>query len=153
MKLSTRLRYGTRAILELAKSSSGKPVPIQWIASKQNISPSYLEQLLARLRKAGIVKSLKGPGGGYTLAKKPEQISLLDIELALEGNLSIVKCLDDLSYCDNIDYCIARTVWEKMRDMLVEFLEKQKIADILEKEKELLKNKKNMRPRRVRRRK
>ena len=90
MKLSTKGRYGLRAMLDLALHSESEAVSIASIAARQNISESYLEQLIAKLRKAGLVSSVRGAGGGYVLTKMPEEISVGDILRALEGNLDAV---------------------------------------------------------------
>ena len=92
MKLSTKGRYGLRALIDLAVYSEDETVSIASIAARQNISESYLEQLIAKLRKAGLVTSIRGAGGGYKLAKPAEDISVGDILRALEGSLDPVEC-------------------------------------------------------------
>ena len=92
MKLSTKGRYGLRAMIDLARYSEVEPVSINSIAARQNISERYLEQLVALLRKAGLVKSIRGATGGYILAKDAAEISVGDILRALEGSLEPVKC-------------------------------------------------------------
>jgi Rrf2 family protein len=100
MKLSTRTRYGVRAILELALNDDKGPLQLKIIAHRQDISLKYLEQLMAILRTTGFVKSLRGAKGGYVLAKAANQIKLSDVFGALEGPSAItVECLDDDSYC------------------------------------------------------
>ena len=102
MKLSTKGRYGLRALIDLAVYCENETVSIASIAARQNISESYLEQLIAKLRKAGLVTSVRGAGGGYKLAKPAEEISVGDILRALEGNLDPVECpgLKEESTCD-----------------------------------------------------
>ena len=92
MKLSTKGRYGLRALIDLALYSENETVSIASISARQNISESYLEQLIAKLRKAGLVTSVRGAGGGYKLAKPASEISVGDILRALEGSLDAVKC-------------------------------------------------------------
>ena len=92
MKLSTKGRYGLRAMIDLARYSEKEPVSIGSVAARQEISERYLEQLVALLKKAGLVKSIRGASGGYVLAKKPSEISVGDILRALEGSLEPVKC-------------------------------------------------------------
>jgi Rrf2 family protein len=154
MKISTRLRYGARAAHELAKSYGGKPVPIQWIASRQDISSSYLEQLLAKLRNGGIVSSFKGPGGGYKLSQPPEKISILDLETALEGKIALVKCCE-LEKCDcgREDYCVMKLFWVQLQELMIDYLKSITLQDVLEKEKEIVAKKGERKPRKVRRRK
>ena len=92
MKLSTQGRYGLRELLDLAVHQGNGTVSIQSIAARQNISERYLEQLIAKLKKAGLVSSIRGAGGGYRLAKDAEDISVGDILRALEGSLDAVEC-------------------------------------------------------------
>ena len=120
MKLSTKGRYGLRALIDLAVYSGDETVSIASIASRQNISESYLEQLIAKLRKAGLVTSVRGAGGGYKLAKPAEEISVGDILRALEGSLDPVECpgLKEESACDRSDFCVTKYVWQKINDSI-----------------------------------
>lgn len=120
MKLSTKGRYGLRALIDLAVYSENETVSIASIASRQNISESYLEQLIAKLRKAGLVTSVRGAGGGYKLAKPAEEISVGDILRALEGSLDPVECpgLKEESACDSSDFCVTKYVWQKINDSI-----------------------------------
>ncbi len=120
MKLSTKGRYGLRALIDLAVYSGDETVSIASIASRQNISESYLEQLIAKLRKAGLVTSVRGAGGGYKLAKPAEEISVGDILRALEGSLDPVECpgLKEESACDSSDFCVTKYVWQKINDSI-----------------------------------
>ena len=112
MKLSTKGRYGLRAILDLAVYQDAGAVSIQSIADRQNISESYLEQLLAKLKKAGLVVSTRGASGGYRLAK--------DALRALEGSLDAVACpgLDGDGGCDTMDICVTKYVWKRINDSI-----------------------------------
>ena len=92
MKLSTKGRYGLRALIDMAQYSENEPVSITSISDRQDISERYLEQLMAMLKKSGLVKSVRGAGGGYVLAKKMNEISVGDVLRALEGNLDPVAC-------------------------------------------------------------
>ena len=121
MKLSTKGRYGLRAILDLAVYQDAGAVSIQSIADRQNISESYLEQLLAKLKKAGLVVSTRGASGGYRLAKDAGQISVGDVLRALEGSLDAVACpgLDDSTgECDTRDMCVTKYVWKRINDSI-----------------------------------
>jgi Rrf2 family protein len=95
MKLSSKGRYGMKAIIDLADYGESQPVPITDIAARQNVSAAYLEQLLPKLRRAGLIKSERGAAGGYQLAKPAGEISVGDILIALDENLSLVECLED----------------------------------------------------------
>src|SRR5512136_2347991 len=95
MKLSTKSRYGLRALFDIAYNSGNLPVQIQDISRRQEISPRYLEQIFQSLKKAGILKSKRGPQGGYYLSRKPEHITVRDILIAAEGDILLVDCLRD----------------------------------------------------------
>ena len=115
MKLSTKGRYGLRALVDLAVNSREEAVCIQSIADRQNISESYLEQLMRLLRKAGLVQSVRGAGGGYRLAKPAESISVGDILRALEGDLEAVNCkaFQKEHPCEGADICVTKYVWKR----------------------------------------
>ncbi|MGN1192316.1 MAG: RrF2 family transcriptional regulator [Dorea sp.] len=120
MKLSTKGRYGLRAMIDLARYSEKEPVSIGSVAARQDISERYLEQLVALLKKAGLVKSIRGATGGYVLAKKEEEISVGDILRALEGSLEPVKCAAFYSEdgCTAADGCVTKYVWQKINDSI-----------------------------------
>lgn len=115
MKLSTKGKYGLRAMIDLARYSEKEPVSIGSVAARQGISERYLEQLVALLKKAGLVKSIRGASGGYVLEKKPSEISVGDILRALEGSLEPVKCaaFDTTTGegCMASDGCVTKYVW------------------------------------------
>ena len=136
MKLSTRGRYGVRAMLELAMSGGKGPVPLRDLASRQEISAKYLEQLLIPLKGAGLVKSVRGARGGYMLAKEPMAISLYDIVRSLEGPLAPVECVRDPNYCDRVGGCTVHLVWGEMGAMLVDFLSGMSLVDLVNRQKE-----------------
>lgn len=116
MKLSTKGRYGLRAMIDLAIHSESEAVSIASIAARQKISESYLEQLIPKLRKAGMISSVRGAGGGYKLAKPAGDISVGDVLRALEGNLDPVDCggLPGASGCDESGGCVTKYVWQKI---------------------------------------
>ena len=120
MKLSTKGRYGLRAMIDLARYSEEEPVSIGSVALRQNISERYLEQLFALLKKADLVKSIRGASGGYVLAKKAEEISVGDRLRALEGSLEPVKCAAFYSEegCMASDGCVTKYVWQKINDSI-----------------------------------
>jgi len=140
MKLSTRTRYGLRAILELAAHYNEGPVQIKVIALRQAISVKYLEQLMAILKSAGFITSIRGAKGGYILAKKPNQIRLNDVFTALEGPVSTVECVQDKSYCVRVADCMARQVWLQVQQAIVNVLQAVTLQDLLDKAK----NEKNL---------
>ena len=112
MKLSTRSRYGTRMMLDLAQHYDQGPVQIGDIAKRQDISVKYLEQLIIPLKKAKYVKSVRGPKGGHMLAKHPEEITVGEIVELLEGGISLSHCIEDPDICDRSETCLTRGIWE-----------------------------------------
>jgi len=135
LRMSTRVRYAVRAMIELALNYETEPIQLKDIASKQDISVKYLEQIMAPLRVRGYVRTQKGSRGGYHLAVKPEDITIYDIVESIEGSLAPVPCVDDNS-CERIDRCVTRAVWKRVKDVLVEELQSHNLAKLaLEQEK------------------
>lgn len=122
MKLTTKGRYGLRAVIDLAMYAGTEPVSLSDVAERQGISISYLEQLVAKLKKAGIVQSTRGAQGGYALAKKPEEISVGEVLRALEGSLSPVDCSavdgDGETECSASSFCVTKYVWKRISDSI-----------------------------------
>ncbi|MCI6122023.1 RrF2 family transcriptional regulator [Lachnospiraceae bacterium HCP28S3_F9] len=139
MKLSTKGRYGLRAMIDLARYSEVEPVSINSIAARQNISERYLEQLVALLRKAGLVKSIRGATGGYILAKDAAEISVGDILRALEGSLEPVKCAAFYSEegCMASDGCVTKYVWQKINDSINETVNQMMLDELVRESKNL----------------
>ena len=135
MKLSTRTRYGTRALLELALRAGEGPVFLKDIAKSQQISLPYLEHLVTPLISGGIIRSTKGPRGGITLARKPEDINLKEITNLLEGSLAPVECVDHADVCDRSGLCVTREVWGKLKEAIDEVLEKTTLKDLVDRQK------------------
>jgi Rrf2 family protein len=135
MKLSTRTRYGTRALLELALHEGEGPIFLKDIARKQQISLPYLEHLITPLISSGILRSTKGPKGGVTLARKPKEIKLLEIALLLEGSMAPVECIDHPEVCNRSALCVTREVWSKVKDAMDGVLESTTLQDLVEKQK------------------
>ncbi|QEK12101.1 Rrf2 family transcriptional regulator [Crassaminicella thermophila] len=133
MKLSTKGRYGVKAMFELALSYGDGPIALNSIADKQNLSVHYLEQLFSNLRKAGLVKSVRGAQGGYILARKPEDITVGDIIRTLEGPLAPAECVieNDSKECYKADYCVTRTIWEKIRDSINNVVDSITLQDMI----------------------
>jgi len=132
LRLSTRGHYGLKAMLDLAQHFSAEPISLKSIAERQNLSGHYLEQLIAMLRKAGLVKSVRGAQGGYILARKPAEITVGDVIRALEGPIAPVYCVSekDPGNCDEADHCITRTVWARVRDGIAAVYDSITLADI-----------------------
>ena len=115
MKLSTKGRYGLKAMFELSVTQHTGPVPLKYIAKRQNISDQYLEQIFSALKKAGLIKSVRGAQGGYLLVKEPKDITVGDILIVLEGPVSISDCVVDEDICENSGICVTKIVWERLK--------------------------------------
>lgn len=117
MKLSTKSRYGLRALFDIAYNSGNLPAQIQDISRRQEISPRYLEQIFQSLKKVGILKSKRGPQGGYCLSRSPEEITVRDVIVATEGDVALVDCVGarrkKKSDCSFNGACVTQTVWEE----------------------------------------
>ena len=135
MKLSTRTRYGTRALLELALHEGEGPVFLKDIAASQQISLAYLEHLIAPLIAGGIIRSIKGPKGGVTLAKKSGNIKLIEITQLLEGSLAPVECVDRPEVCKRSSKCVARDVWGEVKAAMDGVLETTTLQDLAERQR------------------
>lgn len=131
MKLSTKTRYGVKAMLDLATNTNNSPISIKSIAERQKISESYLEQLFSCLRKAKLIKSIRGAQGGYILAKNPNEITVWDIMNILEGPIEISNCLDS-DECNNIDYCATRLLWSKIKQSIDDVTKSITLQDMLD---------------------
>ena len=133
MKVSTKGRYAIRFLLDLAKNSQGKPVRIKDIAGRQDISDKYLEQVVSVLHKAGFVKSVRGPQGGYTLAREPEEYTIGEILRLTEGNMAPVACLaDEENECERADKCSTLPLWKKLDAAIRDVIDTTTLADLIE---------------------
>jgi Rrf2 family cysteine metabolism transcriptional repressor len=132
MKLSTRTRYAVRALIELALNEDNKPLQLKIIARRQDISIKYLEQLIAVLRSAGLVRSIRGSKGGYMLAKEPDKIVLSDVFHCLEGNANTSECVEDKDYCQRAADCAARQVWTQVQQAIEEVLQSITLRDLVD---------------------
>lgn len=134
MKLSTKGRYGVKAMLDLALHNSEGQIALKSIAERQQISENYLEQLFATLRKEGLVKSTRGSQGGYVLAQSPDAITVGSILRALEGSLAPVDCVteNDPAECHRAEGCVTRLIWEKIRDSINGIVDSITLQDLVE---------------------
>ena len=137
MRLSTKSLYGVRAVFDIAYNSEGLPVQVRDISKRQRISPRYLEQIFQKLKKAGILKSKRGPKGGYSLAKSIADISVGDILRATEGPPDLVFCVTPKrsGTCDRLDQCVTRPIWEETGRRIAEYLDSISIQDLCERGK------------------
>lgn len=139
MKLSTKGRYGLRALIDLARYSEVEPVSISSIAERQNLSDRYLEQLMSKLKKAGLVKSIRGAGGGYVLARDPGEISVGDVLRALEGSLEPVECAGygGGEECAASGECVTKYVWKRINESINQTVDEIKIDVLVEESRQL----------------
>jgi Rrf2 family cysteine metabolism transcriptional repressor len=136
MKISTKIRYGTRAMLELACHYGEGPIELREIAKRENISLKYLEQVIVPLRTAGLVKSARGSKGGYSLAKHPSEICLKDLVETLEGPLNLIECLKDPKVCQKVPYCITRDIWREVSEAIDGIFHSVTLEEMVRRKKE-----------------
>lgn len=130
MRLSTKGQYAVRAMVDLAYYSKNRPVALQDIAEREDISINYLEQLFAKLRRNSIVNSVRGPGGGYVLAKAADRIMVGEIVEAVEESLAPVACVEGEGSCNRIDKCVTFRLWKGLGDKIKEFLNSISVQDL-----------------------
>jgi Rrf2 family cysteine metabolism transcriptional repressor len=135
LKLSTRTRYGTRALLDLARHQGDNLVQLKDIARRQNISLHYLEHIIAPLVGAGIVRSTRGARGGLQLTRRPGEIKLSEVVQLLEGAITPVDCVIDPESCTRSEYCVTREVWGDMKKAIDNTLKAITLQDLVEREK------------------
>ena len=133
MKFSTRTTYGIRAMIKLAENWEKGCVSLGSIAEGENISQGYLERLFAKLKKAKLIKSEKGAGGGYNLSREPAKINLFDVVKTLEGDMALFHCFNDDGkiYCTNKCNCGATTVLSKVENAINSTLKSMKLSDLI----------------------
>ena len=132
MILTTKARYAVTAMLDIAYHTEGKPISLPEIAVRQNISLSYLEQLFSRLKKNGLVESIKGPGGGYRLSKGADDIVISDVIQAVEENLETTAC-NGKSNCHNNQQCLSHNLWEDLGTEIKNFLSDVTLQQVIAK--------------------
>jgi Rrf2 family protein len=136
MKISTKIRYGTRAMLELAYHYGEGPIDLKEIANKEDISIKYLEQVIIPLRTAGLVRSIRGSKGGYVLAKLPSEICLNDLVEILEGPLNLIECLNDPKACQKVTSCVSREIWERVSEAINGIFRSVTLEDMVNRKRE-----------------
>jgi Rrf2 family cysteine metabolism transcriptional repressor len=136
MKISTKIRYGARAMLELASHYGEGPIELKEIAKKEDISLKYLEQVINSLRTAGLVKSIRGSKGRYSLAKPPSEICMYDVVETLEGPLNLLECLHDSKVCQKVPSCVTRDIWKEVSDAISKIFYSVTLEDMVNRKKE-----------------
>jgi Rrf2 family cysteine metabolism transcriptional repressor len=135
MRLSTKGRYGLRALLDLALHQDEGPVLLKDIARRQEFSLPYLQHLIAPLIAAGVVKSTRGAGGGVSLLKQPSEIKLSEVVQPLEGCITPVDCVNNPALCHRSTFCVARDIWVEMKDAMSQVLDSVTLQDLVERQK------------------
>jgi len=137
LKISTKGRYGLRALIDLAQYSEIEPVSISSIATRQGISERYLEQLMTLLKKAGLIKSIRCAGGGYVLAKEMGDISVGDVLRALEGSLEPVECAayHQTDSCEAAGGCVTKYVWQRINESINRTVDEISLKQLVEESK------------------
>jgi Rrf2 family protein len=135
MKLSKRGEYGLRALQDLALRYGEGPVKSTDLAERNNIPPKFLEQIMLMLKRAQVVRSRKGPQGGYYLARPPEEISLAEVVRQLDGPLAPISCVSEIAYepcgCPDMEACGLRRVMQEVRDTVAQIMERTTLADLI----------------------
>ncbi|MCQ9208212.1 MAG: RrF2 family transcriptional regulator [Omnitrophica bacterium] len=131
MRLSSRGRYAARLMLDLAIHYGNGPILLKDIAARQEISEKYLGQLAAPLKAAGVITSIRGAHGGYTLARAPQDITLKEVVTAAEGSLDLVECVSSPKICHRVNLCVTRDIWGRLSEKLAEVLESTTLQDMV----------------------
>ncbi|MDY7032336.1 MAG: Rrf2 family transcriptional regulator [Thermodesulfobacteriota bacterium] len=133
MRMSCRGRYATRAMIELTLNHGKEPLPLKTIEKNQGISRKYLTQLMSGLKLAGLVRVVRGKNGGYMLSRPPSEITLADILFSVEGDMSLVDCVQDQRLCYRSDECLAIPTWLELSQLIKDYLKSITLADAVKK--------------------
>jgi len=131
MKLSTKSRYGTRLMLDMAQHYDDGPVHLATVAKRQGISVKYLEQIIIPLKKANYIQSVRGPKGGHQLARPPEEITVGEIVAVLEKGTTLTECSDNDGSCERSSTCLTRRLWKEAAQAMFDKLDSITLADVL----------------------
>lgn len=136
LKIPTRVRYAVKAMIDLAENYGQGPIMLRQVAERQEISESYLENLMVSLRVAGLVRAARGTRGGYSLTKAPSEMKLSHIIAALEGNLTLVDCVDDPELCYRSGFCVTRDVWADIEHAVFSVLDGVTLEDMVQRQRD-----------------
>ena len=132
MRITTKTRYGTRAMVDIGEHYGRGPVSLRELAERQGVSMKYMEQIVPLLKASGLIRSARGAQGGYVLAKEPREISLHDIVHALVGSWSLVDCLDDDKLCERAKECVTYEIWHDIQTAIYKILDATTLADMID---------------------
>lgn len=130
--VDTKGRYAVRAMLDLALHTGDSPVLIKDISEREDISKLYLKQILVPLRVAGLIRTVRGPNGGFILARPPSEIKLIEIVQSVEGSTAPVECVDDDTICQRSDLCVTREIWVEIKNAIDNVLESNTLQDLVD---------------------
>ena len=137
MRLSTKSRYGTRAVLDIAMHGRNGPVTLKDMSRRQDVSKKYLGQIINQLLTAGILESIRGPQGGYVLNRPPDTIRLGEIIRALDGSVAPSRCVDNPTICQRNTNCVTREVWIRVKESVESVIDETTVADLVARQKDL----------------
>lgn len=137
MKISTKGRYALRLMLDLAMSAPGEPIPLRNVAQRQDISDKYLEQIVTPLSRAGLVRSIRGAGGGYMLTRAPAEYTVGEILRPLEGSLAPVSCVDGSDCCARSGCCVTMEVWRDIQEAVSGVVDHITLQDLADRQRQL----------------
>lgn len=132
MKISTKGRYALRLMVDLALSGQGQPISLKDVAQRQQLSDKYLEQIVTPLSRAGLVRSVRGAGGGYLLTRRPEEYTVGEILRPLEGDLAPVECATDADFCERCGECVTVELWREIHRAVSQVVDRTTLADLVE---------------------
>lgn len=136
MKISTKGRYALRLMVDLALSGQGQPISLKDVAQRQQLSDKYLEQIVTPLSRAGLVRSVRGAGGGYLLTRRPEEYTVGEILRPLEGDLAPVECATDAQFCERSGQCVTVELWQQIHWAVSEVVDRTTLADLVARQRE-----------------
>lgn len=136
MKLSTRGRYGVRAMVDLALHYGQGPITVREISERMKVSPKYLDQLMSSLKSAGLIRNIRKAGRGYIIARSPGEIKISEIIQVLEGSMAPVDCVDDAGTCSQADVCVVRDLWREVKGAIDSVLESCTLEEMAARQKE-----------------
>ena len=136
MKISTKGRYALRLMVDLALSGQGQPISQKDVAQRQQLSDKYLEQIVTPLSRAGLVRSVRGAGGGYLLTRRPEEYTVGEILRPLEGDLAPVECATDAQFCERSGQCVTVELWQQIHRAVSEVVDRTTLADLVARQRE-----------------
>ena len=140
MKISTRGRYALRLMLDLAVYGDGNPVSLKDVSKRQMISDKYLEQIVTPLSRAGLVRSVRGAGGGYLLTRVPTEYTVGDILRPLEGDLAPVECATDSEFCHRCNECVTVALWQEIHKAVSQVVDNTTLADLVQRQEQMKKD-------------